>query len=128
MRISAMSFLMLSLNFAATIPLVTMGFVHDDRELLLLALGLIGSGLVFLVIYRISGSSARCSLCSNPVLFSKRCSRNRNARRTMGSYRVRVATSIVFTNRFTCPYCGERTLCKAKQRPTDPPMHQQTHY
>lgn len=128
MRLSALSFLMLSLNFAVTIPVMTLGFVRDDRELLLLSLGLIGAGLVFLLIYRITGTSARCSLCSNPVLFSKRCSRNRNARRTAGSYRMRVALSIACTNRFTCPYCGERTHCKAKQRQTNQPMQQQSHF
>lgn len=125
MKLSALSFLMLATIVAVTVPLVAYALMESDRHLLGISLGLIGLGAIVLLVYRISGSSARCSLCSCPVMFSQSCSRNRNAKTVFGSYRARVAMGIVFTGKFVCPYCGEATLCSPRQRPTFPQQVQE---
>ena len=120
LRVSALSFLLLVLTIGVTVPLVVYALIENNRQLLGIALGLIGFAAILLLVYRISGSSARCSLCSCPVMFSQSCSRNRNAKTVFGSYRTRVACSIVLTNKFTCPYCGEATQCVPRQRSSRP--------
>ena len=77
-------------------------------------------GLVLLIFYRVMASSARCPLCSFPVLLSKKCQRNRNANRFLGSYRARVARDIVLFKSFRCPYCGEPTMCVPRERGQEP--------
>lgn len=88
----------------------------DERSLLLPALVGIIFGIVLLIIFRIVSSSARCSLCAGAVLLSTRAQRNRNAKKLFGSYRFRVARDIALTGTYRCPYCGENTLCIAKDR------------
>ena len=81
-------------------------------------LGLYGMffSLVLFILYRVFSSSAFCPLCRGPVLGGSGAQRNRRAKRSCGSHRFRVARDILLTNCFVCPYCNERTLCKAKDR------------
>ena len=55
------------------------------------------------------GFHTNCPLCWTPVLASMGCSKHHDARRLMGSHRLRVATSILFKDQFRCPYCNEST-------------------
>jgi hypothetical protein len=63
----------------------------------------------------IMASRTNCPLCVTPVLANKSCSKNRHARQLFGSYRMRVATTILFRNLFRCPYCGELTALKVRE-------------
>ena len=62
------------------------------------------------------GSRLRCPLCMMPPLSNRGCARHRNANRLLGSYKLAVAASILFRNRFRCPYCGEPTAMQARNR------------
>ena len=54
------------------------------------------------------GSSLKCPLCMNPVWGKRMCQKHSKAKRALGlSYRLGIATSVVFKNRYRCPYCGE---------------------
>lgn len=54
------------------------------------------------------GSSLKCPLCMNPVWAKRMCQKHTKAKRALGvSYRLGIATSVVFRNRYRCPYCGE---------------------
>lgn len=89
----------------------------NDRSLVIKALPtLVGSGLFFIIAHLLA-AAARCPLCTNRVLHSSRCQRNRHARPLLGSYRLRVVRDIVLFNRFRCPYCGELTECVPRERP-----------
>ncbi len=81
-------------------------------------LGLCGMffSLVLFILYRVFSSSAFCPLCRGPVLGGSGAQRNRHAKRSWGSHRFRVARDILLVNCFVCPYCNERTICKAKDR------------
>lgn len=77
---------------------------------------LIGAGVFLMIIQWITAARARCPLCLTPALAKKSCSKNRNAKRLLGSYRLRVASSIIFRNQFRCPYCNEPTALEVRQR------------
>ena len=104
------------LALVASNAFLIVALYFNDRTLVLKAIpALFGSGMLFILAHLLS-ASARCPLCSNRVLHSSRCQRNRNARPLFGSYRLRVARDIVLFNRFRCPYCGEPTECVPRKR------------
>ena len=86
------------------------------REHLVLASILMGVAITLIIIQWAASSRARCPLCLTPSLANKACAKNRNARSLFGSYRLRVATSIIFNNHFRCPYCNEPTVLEVRQR------------
>jgi predicted RNA-binding Zn-ribbon protein involved in translation (DUF1610 family) len=107
--------------FASTLLVAASGtliyaFLEHQKPLLLGAFGVVLFSVFLLLIYRLVSSSARCPLCTVPVLLSKRCQRNRKAQRLFGSYRFKVAKDIALRGSFRCPYCGEETLCQVKDR------------
>lgn len=85
------------------------------------AIAAIGGGvsLLILVITIIQWSIAsrtRCPLCMTPALANKSCAKHRAARTLLGSYRLRVAVSILTRGYFRCPYCGEPTAMEVRVR------------
>lgn len=87
-----------------------------DRRLMICGLlGLI-TGVLLGVAQWMAAARAGCPLCSTPVLAPLRCVKHRNARPLLGSYPLRVAIAILFTDRFRCPYCNEPTGMDVKER------------
>ncbi|MEM8953207.1 MAG: hypothetical protein AAGD22_03560 [Verrucomicrobiota bacterium] len=73
--------------------------------------GLVGIGflVVVSVAYFFMAASLRCIVCTNPVFLSKRCTKNRAARRFLGvSYPMEVARQAIWSGYYRCMYCGER--------------------
>ena len=123
MKMGAWAFLLLALNTAITIPLAIYALVVVERQLLFATLGFLAFGLVLILLWRLCASGARCSLCMGPIYLHRHCSRNAAAKRSFGSYRLRVARDIILTRSFRCPYCGETTRCETKsstRSTTDP--------
>lgn len=81
----------------------------NDRHLTILGSGFLIIGLMLIIAQWVSASHAGCPLCRTPVLAPMRCMKHRRARSLLGSYRLRVALAIMFTERFRCPYCNEST-------------------
>ena len=92
------------------------GLIMTDSKLVLAGLVLVV--LVGMVVFLqwIVGARTNCPLCITPVMASKGCTRHRNARPFLGSYRLRVALQVLFTGGFRCPYCGERTVLAVRER------------
>jgi len=84
-------------------------FFTHDRNLMILGSGFLIVSFMLTIAQWISSSQARCPLCRTPVLVPMRCMKHRRARSLLGSYRMRVAFAIMFTDRFRCPYCNEST-------------------
>lgn len=59
---------------------------------------------------------ACCPLCLTQPIAPRRCAKHRSARRLMGSYRLRVAFTVVGSSCFRCPYCGELTSVEVRRR------------
>ena len=88
-----------------------------ERKPLYLAIGLFGAVVVMAVLQWTLAAQARCPLCLTPPTAHRRCSKHRNARRLFGSYRLRVACSVILKNSFRCPYCGETTAVEVRSNP-----------
>ncbi len=71
-------------------------------------------GLLLLIPLWTLGVHTHCPLCWTPVLAPKSCSKHRDARKLMGSHRLRVALAVLFKNQFRCPYCNESTVLELR--------------
>lgn len=83
-------------------------YAHD-RHLMILGSGFLVIGCMLIIAQWVSASHAGCPLGRTPVLAPMRCMKHRRARSMLGSYRLKVALAIMFTERFRCPYCNEST-------------------
>lgn len=115
-RLSAWFFILGLLVIPAGIAYLGWAAFSHDQKHILFSSGVIGVGVVFVILQWISASRARCPLCLTPSMAKKNCSKNRNARRLLGSYRLRVASSIILKGSFRCPYCNEPTALEVRQR------------
>ena len=106
---------------AASAVILAVSLSRHDTRLSLMGLAAIGIALLFALVQWIFASSARCPLCMMPVLSRKGCSTHRHARPLLGSYRLRVALSILFKGCFHCPYCNEPTVLRLKALPRNAP-------
>lgn len=114
LRIAAMLLLAKCLLTPAAAGVLIHSVVIQDTELSMIGLGmLLLAGLMVLLQWLIA-TRANCPLCMTPVLGNKGCAKNRNAKTLLGSHRLQVAVSLLFTNRFRCPYCGEPTLLEVR--------------
>lgn len=115
-RISALSFFLWVLSAVSLAGLTGYAVLHATHEMMLVLLSGIGVFVLTWLLSLLCASMCKCPLCRSGPLSSKRCVRHRNARRLLGSYRMRVAAGVLFTNHFRCPYCGEPTRCQVKKR------------
>lgn len=111
--------LLLTLN-CLLIPVVAglliYSLIADDRQLILVAMGLGSAAIVVGVLQWMLATRTRCPLCMTPVLASKSCSKHRHARRFLGSFRLRVALAVLCRESFHCPYCHEQSAMQLRNR------------
>ena len=105
-----MTFVILSAAFV----LMLGGLCVDNTYLVYIGAGTTFVGFFLAILQLLVASRARCPLCLTPVLAAKTCSRHRNAKTLFGSYRARVALTIIFKKQFYCPYYNEPTLLRLK--------------
>ena len=91
-------------------------FVERSREGVELAIILMAAFVICSILQWLTALRAKCPLCMMPTLVPKHCSKNRHAKKFLGSYRLRAANSILFKNYFRCPYCGEPTELAVRER------------
>ncbi len=111
LRIQVCSFLsLLRLPLGVmTILLLGVGMLLDRPFFLKFGLVIAGLFLLVTLLYLLLSMHLRCIVCTNPVFLSKRCTKNREARRFMGlSYPLEVAKDALLSGYFRCMYCGER--------------------
>lgn len=107
--------------FCAThllIPLVAgilfYSLIIFDRRLTIISIVLLGLTLIIGFLQWVFCARTRCPLCMTPVLARKGCAKHRKARKFLGSYRLRVAFSILTRNSFLCPYCNESSALELR--------------
>ena len=116
LRLGSLTLILSAFLFAAAAGVIGYGFYSNDPGIALKGLyGVILSVGVFIA-SKILTHSAYCPLCRGPVLRGSGARRHRTAKRSLFSYRLRVARDVTLTNTFVCPYCGERTHCVVTPR------------
>lgn len=115
-RVTALLFCVRSLLIPLAVAVLISSILFKDKELAMLAIGLGCLAILVTIIQWIMAQRVRCPLCLTPVLAVKGCSKHRNARTFLGSYRLRVALAILFGHYFHCPYCHEPTAMEVRDR------------
>ena len=90
--------------------------IKMDALLLRISLGVIGFAVLSGIVHLFMALRVRCPLCHGKPLVSQKCSRHRNARTSLGSYRLAVAKGVLQSGRYRCPYCGEPCECAHRER------------
>lgn len=96
--------------------LLAYSILRHDMKLTWIAIGLGGAALFTLILQWILASRTRCPLCLTPVLATKGCSKHRNAKTVLGSYRLRVSLAVLCKGSFRCPYCNEPSVMEVRNR------------
>ena len=56
-----------------------------------------------------------CPDCRSQILKSRRCAKHRNAKKLFGSYSLRIAFQVIFSNKFRCHFCDNTYQWRGKQ-------------
>jgi len=115
-RVAALLLWINSLIFLASIAALVNAIIERSHRHVLLAIILMGSLLILALVQWLVALQTKCPLCITPVLAAKNCAKNKKARKIFGSYRLRVAASLLLRNYFRCPYCSEPTELVVRDR------------
>jgi hypothetical protein len=109
LRLAAFLWCVRLIVLPAAIGIMLYGASISHQALTWIGVGVGVLGGLLTILQWIIATKARCPLCAAQVLANQGCSRHRRAKKLFGSHRTRVAMSIVFRNRFSCPNCNEPT-------------------
>lgn len=113
-QVVAILYCMRHILIASCLLILGYGMVMGSVELIKFCVILSAVTVVLGFVQWMLAGKTRCPLCLTPVLAHKTCAKNRNARRLLGSYRLRVALEICFRGNFTCQYCNESTSIEVR--------------
>lgn len=109
LRLASLMLLGNRLLILTAIGLLLVSMFANDHQLTILGSGFVIISFLLIIAQWIAASHAGCPLCQTPVFSPMRCMKHHKARRLLGSYQLRVALAIMFTDRFRCPYCNKDT-------------------
>lgn len=90
------------------ISAVVYSVYYQNETWLYASLGGVVFWLISSVFFYIKGAGVRCSLCMTPLWLGRKCQKHKNVKPALGvSYRLGMATAVVFKGHYRCPYCGE---------------------
>jgi uncharacterized membrane protein len=115
LRIASLLLLANRLLILAAAGMLLGSLATNNHRLMIIGSILVAISLVLIIAEWITASRAGCPLCRTPVLAPMGCVKHRKARRLLGSYKLRVALAIMFTERFRCPYCNEPTAMSVRE-------------
>lgn len=115
-RVGALLFILRGVLIALGMPLLVWSMLLDIEDWFFVAVLMLGLFPVVIVAQWVVAAKARCPLCFSQPLMARGCAKSRKARRLFLSYQLRVAVSLLFQGYFRCPYCGEPTEMKVRER------------
>jgi hypothetical protein len=115
-RFAALLLCLQYLLLVATLVLLPLSILTNDRQLTLIAMVLGIACIIVVIVQRIVARRALCPLCRTAVLSVRGCSKHRNAKKLMGSHRLHVAVALLARDSFTCPYCHEPSVLEVRAR------------
>lgn len=102
---------------SAVVVLLSYGFYRDDHTSMIWAASLLGLWFLSTAVFFARRLVLRCALCSVPLWSGQKCQKHKKAKPALGvSYRLGVASGVVFKGRYRCPYCGEPFSARKSRR------------
>ncbi len=115
-RIVSLLLLLMFLSLPVAFGLLGYGVFSKDIELMRLAAMVLGLGIFLKMMIYIMSGRLKCPLCLGAPFRNLGCTRHKTAEKLLGSYQAEVAISVLFRDKFRCPYCGERTVMQVRER------------
>jgi hypothetical protein len=115
-RLSAFFFCLLILLGVGLVLFTFYAVLHISNDMMIQLLYAIGSFVTCWFVYVYCALMCKCPLCRSGPMMSKRCAKHNQARKLFSSYRLRVAATVLLRNRYRCPYCGESTQCRVRDK------------
>lgn len=115
LRIASLLLLVNRLLIIAAIGLLLVSLFGNDQHLRIIGSIFLAISFILIIAQRIAALHVGCSLCRTPVLGPMSYMKHRKARRLLGSYQLRVALAILFTERFCCPCCNQHSSVFMKE-------------
>lgn len=109
LRIASILLLINRMLLLAAVGLLVVSLFANERDLMIFGSIFVAISVLLLVAQWIVASQVGCPMCKTPVFSPIRCLKHRKARRLLGSYHLRVALAIMFTDRFRCPFCNQKS-------------------
>lgn len=116
MRLCAFFFWLLLFSGLGLVVFTVYAILKNTNEMMMRLLFAIAGFVVCWLLYIYTALMCKCPLCRSGPMTPNRCAKHRQAGKFLGSYRLRVATTVLLFNRFRCPYCGESTRCSVKPK------------
>lgn len=116
LRFAALLLWCSGLSFVGTLVCFALAFLERSRDQVEVAIISLISFAAISILQWLVALQTKCPLCMTPVLAAKTCAKNKKAKKFLGSYRLRVANSILLRNYFRCQYCSEPTELAIRPR------------
>lgn len=113
-RLASILVVITFLLFSVFLGYMAYGVWQRDLEWIIVSGWIFAVGLLVLLLNLIISSRLNCPLCLVQPLLNRGCSKHRNVKRIFGSHKLKVASSILISGHFACPYCGEKTVMKTR--------------
>jgi hypothetical protein len=110
MRVTAFALTVTALLLPFSIITLVVSCALNHQEMMVGGTYLLSSTILMIAVQWFCARRTHCPLCMASVMAKNGCSRHRRAKTLFGSHRLRVAVAILTINRFTCPYCNEKSL------------------
>lgn len=115
MRTAALALIVTALLVPVSISTLVVSCALNHHEMIVGGAYLMSSTILMIVVQWWCARRTRCPLCMASVMAKNGYSTHRHAKALFGSHRLRVAVAVLMTNRFTCPYCNEKSLLMLKK-------------
>lgn len=115
LRIASILLLLNRLLIVAASGLLVVSVFGNDQQLRVIGSTFLIISFILIIAQRIAALHVGCSLCRTPILGPMSYIKHRKARRLLGSYQLRVAIAILFTDRFCCPCCNQSSSVFIKE-------------
>lgn len=117
--IGALHFFLNQILVIAAVATIGCFFYQGNLEGIYLGLGIAGLWLLSQAIFILRSPKLACSLCMSPIWGGTKSQKHKKVRPALGiSYRLGVASAVLFRGWYRCPYCGESfSVWKTRERP-----------
>lgn len=108
LRFAAFHFLFNVLLFLTTLTCFTTGLIIDEKNYLWISVALLAFWILSVGLFFVLNLGWCCPLCLGRIWMKTGARRHRKVKPALGiSYRLGIATSVMFKPSYRCPYCGE---------------------
>ena len=99
----------------ACLSFFALGAYHQDVLFLYISGGCLEVFLLLQMIHSMESSKIVCPNCRSQIMLIRRCAKHREAKKLFGSYSLRLALQVIFTNTFRCQFCFQDYQWRGKR-------------